>query len=315
MERRSLQWLDHPAAEEDACREQTRSRRASPEARGLGMDVQDPRPGTNDSSGGSSGRLRRYLKAAIAVLAAFGILGAVGSRVVDAIFSHAEDIGPPLRISVREDPHGGSDGFEAATRSAAGLDARLGKARTCDSLFQAAKRAGAVDVGRSIDDLVLEGRSHRDVTITDMRARILRREPVLAGARISCQSAGAIDAIGIGFNFDEPTPVARTIKDFESRRLGRPYFERGKVVSLKRTEIQPFEVVSFASRDYIEWELEADAVIDGHERRITIRNHGGPFRISGGPQPGEPGPRYARYYEWRWYERPPTLYMSNEPAA
>lgn len=262
-------------------------------------------------------RWRRYWKVVVGVIGAFGILGGVGTYLVNAIGPDVEEKivgGGSLGISVREDPQGGSDGFDAAARSPAGLDTKLRKARDCDSLFEAAKRAGAVDVGRSIHNVVLEGRTHRDVAIVDMRARILKREPMLTGARISCASAGATEAIGVGFDFDEPRPTARTVKDLPSGELGGAYFARGNIVSLKKTEVQPFQVVGVASRDYIEWEIDARAVIDGKEQDITINNNGKPFRITGGAEgPGASKVRYGRYYEWVWYEMPQRLSISDKP--
>jgi hypothetical protein len=256
---------------------------------------------------------RRYWKGVVGVLAAFGILGAVGSNLVDAIWPDVEERlagGNPLGITVREDPQGGSDGFNVAARSPAEMETPLRGATDCDSLFRAAKSAGAVDVGRAIYDVLLEGRTHRDVSLVDMRARILKREPVLTGAEIRCASAGAIEAIGVGFNLDEPSPSARSISNLETGELGEPYFARGNIVALKKSEIQPFQIVAFASRDYLEWEIAARVIVDGDEKEITIDNNGQPFRITGA---AESPPGYARYYEWVWYEMPPRLYSSDQP--
>jgi len=175
-----------------------------------------------------------------------------------------------------------------------------------------------VDVTRSIHDVLLEGRTRRDVAIVDMRARILRREPALDGAAVTCASAGAMDAIGLGFDLDEPSPVARVIVDLMGPRLGRPYFGAGNVISLKKTEIQPFKVVGVATRDYVEWEIEARAIVDGDETQITIDNNGEPFHITGRARPREavgPGAGYGRYYEWVWYEQPQRLAISAQPPA
>jgi hypothetical protein len=269
----------------------------------------------------SSSRWQRYWKTAIGVLAAFGILGSVGGYLVNAVGPDLEEKvggGGPLGISVREDPQGGSDGFRVAARSATGLTGQLAGAKDCDSLFQQAKRAGAVDVGQSIHSVVLEGRTHRDVAIVDMRAVVLKREPMLTGAEIKCQSAGAIEAIGVGFNLDEHKPTARTIRDLLlTDPLGGPYFAGGNIVSLKKTEVQPFQIVGLVSRDYVEWEISARVLIDGQEEEITIDNNGEPFRITGGSQTAAnvPSVDYSRYYEWVWYETPQRLYISDEPKV
>jgi hypothetical protein len=106
------------------------------------------------------------------------VLGAVGTNVVNELSPVAKEKitgDKPLHINVREDPQGGSDGFSVATNSVEGLDSRLAQANGCDSLFDVAKQAGAVDVGQSIHDVLLEGRTFRDVTIVDLRVRILKR--------------------------------------------------------------------------------------------------------------------------------------------
>lgn len=279
-----------------------------------------PALGGGNSDSAPAGWWHRYGRRAATVIGALGILGAIGSRVVDfganRVAERVDDAKSPTLVSVREDPQGGSDGFRVAMRSVAGLEPKLRSARDCDHLFVAAKHAGAVDVDQSITGVILEGRTRRDLTIVDMRAHVLRREPPLRGAVVLCSSAGAEDAIGVAFNLDERDPVARTItNDF---RTGRPYFERGKVVTLKKAELQPLAVYGQTSRYYVEWVIEAEAIVDGKKRTITITNNGRPFRLTARP----PANDYAHFFEWVWYEEPNYLYSSTqakeekaEPAA
>jgi hypothetical protein len=258
----------------------------------------------------SPSRGRRYAKWVLAALGALGITGAIGSQLVGEIWPDVSEKvrgGGPVRISVREDPQGGGDGFSVAARSPAGLDSKLRGARDCDSLFEAAKNAGAVDIHQSIHALLLEGRTHRDAAIVDMRARVRKRERPLGGAHISCQSAGALDAIGIFFNLDEPRPVARELKP--GLTAGRPYFASGNVISLTQKELQAFRIVAEVSADYVEWEIEADLVIDGEPETLTINRDGEPFRLTGARQIDD----YARYFEWVWYEQPMHMWVSNRP--
>jgi len=253
--------------------------------------------------------VRRYGAKVVAVLAAFGVLGAVGTRLVNHVFTSADDnlhAGKPLLIGVREDPHGGSDGFLLAAKSPTGLDKTLRTAHDCDSLMKVAKHAGAADVNFSITDLLLEGATRRDVTILDMRAKIVKRGPPLAGAEIGCASAGSIDALCVAFNLDEETPIARKI--VESIRPGTPYFQ-GNVVELKKGEQQPFEVLALTNRHYVEWEIEADVRIDNKDRTVTISNHGKPFKITAS------GKSYGRYYEWLWADQTPHLYIGSTRAT
>jgi hypothetical protein len=259
-----------------------------------------------------SSKWRRYAGWIVAVLGAFGILGAVGSKVVDDVFPAAKEKlsgADPIQFSVREDPQGGSDGFTVAATSPNGLESKFRGVKSCDSLFNTAKRSGAVDVRQSIHDVLLEGRTFRDVTIVDLRAKILKRGPALRGASISCASAGSMDSIGVVFDLDEPSPVARKIDP--QLVPGRPYFKRGNVISLTQKEIQPLQVVAQIGSGYVEWEIRADTVIDGKERTVTINNHGKPFRLTGVAPAGD----YARYFEWRWFEQPQALYVGDSPMS
>jgi hypothetical protein len=277
------------------------------------IDSEPPSAG-HESSSGRRRSGRTYVKYAVAVLATFGILGAVGNRAVDMAFSNAEERLHPERtvlVGVREDPSGGGDGFRVAVRSPAGLDPALSGVNECGALFGAAKRMGAVDVSAVKEALVLEGGTSRDLSIVDMRARIVRREPALRGALISCQSAGAVGAIGVLFDLDESRPVARKITQPESLQFGGPYFDHGNIFVLAKGEIQPFELVGVSKYDYVEWEVEADVIIDGKTQTITINDNGKPFRVSG-PSPEATG--YKRYYEWQWYKQPPQMWIAAQPS-
>jgi hypothetical protein len=256
-------------------------------------------------------KARRFWRPIVGSLVAFGVLGAVGSHVVDAAWSWVVKrfaSTPPLVVSVREDPHGGADGFTLAAGTSTGLDAKLRRAANCDSLMTTAKRAGAVDVGHVVDDLTVQG-TRANVSIVSMRARILRRDRPLDGASIRCASAGAQDAIGVMFNLDERNSPARTIADFNANRPGGPYFVHGKIVSLGPSEVQPFEVVGVSRSHYVEWEILADVVIDGKTRTLTITNNGKSFRATG-PSPTPVG--YDRYYEYRWYTQHPSMYVGTQ---
>jgi hypothetical protein len=123
-----------------------------------------------------------------------------------------------------------------------------------------------------------------------------------------------MEAIGVGFNLDEPDPRARQIKGPFGDELGQQYFAGGNVVTLRKTEVQPFQIVGLASRDYVEWEIEARVVIDGKEEQLIIDHNGEPFRLTGAPRGSTNGQPYERYYEWIWYEQPQGLYRSNVPS-
>jgi hypothetical protein len=153
-------------------------------------------------------------------------------------------------------------------RSPVGLDAKLAAAKDCDSLL-AAKQAGAVDIDSVTEALQLEGHTRRDLSIVNMCATIVRREPPRGGVLITCQSAGNLGGIPVVFNLDEAHPRARKVDD-SREPIGEPYFSSGNIIQLLKDEIQPFQAVGMSSRDYVEWKIEAVVVIDGNTQTITL---------------------------------------------
>jgi hypothetical protein len=256
-------------------------------------------------------RGRRYAIAAIGVVGAFGIYSAIGTNIVNSNFpSISEWItgSDSLRVNV-QGAVGANDGFALATWSPGDIEGQLDGVDGCESLAAVAEEVHAARVGTSFTDLVIEGSTHRDVTIVDLRPEIVDRGPAMDGAEIHCASAGAVAGIGVSFDFDEPDPVARRVS--EDEKDGLPYFEKGDVITLKEDEIQSIQIESTSTRDYVAWNLVANLVIDGDSQTITIDENGQPFQITAGP----PEVDFARYYEWLWFENPQRLYVSREPFS
>jgi hypothetical protein len=264
-----------------------------------------------ETSPRSSKRWRRYAVVAVGAVSALGIFSAIGTNVVDKVFpSFWERVtgADSLQVYVA-DAVGANDGFAVATWSSHGLNLRSHHIDGCESLLEAAEEVGAVRVGRSYKNLVIEGGTDRDVTIVNLRAEILDRKAPMRGAQMHCQSAGGIGGIGISFDFDEPEPVARRVS--EDADDGTPYFQNGDVIGLKRGEVQPIQITASATQNYVAWNLVADLVVDGDSETITIDEDGEPFRLTAGP----PHVAFDRYYEWLWFEQPQRLYVSRVPFS
>ncbi|MDX6623812.1 MAG: hypothetical protein QOE75_1744 [Solirubrobacterales bacterium] len=253
---------------------------------------------------------QRWGLAIVAVLGAFGIFSAIGGNIVDEVFPGVSEelTGAGLvRVSVR--PIDASDGFTMATRSREEIASRVGAVDDCSSLYEAASEAEAVEVGRSTRSLVFEGTTHRDVTIVDLRAEVVRRSAPMAGAQIKCSSAEGVAALGFSFDFDQPQPIAIRIGEGPEDEV--PYFQNGNVIVLKKGEVQPVLIVSSVSRDYVAWNLAADLIIDGEEESVTIDDDGHPFELTG----GDGDLRYEGYYEWQWFEAPARLRVASKPLG
>jgi hypothetical protein len=255
---------------------------------------------------------QRYGLAVVGVLGAFGIFSALGTNLVNEIFpSVSEEItgAGSLRITVNEAANA-NDGFSLATRSPGALRGHLAGIDGCESLFAAADRIGAVRIGRSVKNLVVEGSTYRDATIVNLRAEILDRKAPMHGAFIGCPSSGGLGSIGLYFDFDEPHPLAT---QEGAPDYGEPYFADGDVIVLKKGEIQPIQVTATSTRDYVAWNLVADVLVDGERQQITIDDKGRPFQITG----AVPGLRFERYYEWPSLlpDRPQHLHVSSKPLS
>jgi hypothetical protein len=130
---------------------------------------------------------------------------------------------------------------------------------------------------------------------------------------------GAEGAIGVLFDLDDPHPVAREIsangaganRDYGPFATSGSYFRGGKIVKLAKGEIQPFEIVGVSTHAYVQWEIEATLHSHGRLRTVTIEDHGEPFRVTG----STPNERYDRYYEYRWSDARPHMYLGAQPPV
>lgn len=166
---------------------------------------------------------------------------------------------------------------------------------------------GGADSGETYLRLVLEGQSTATVRIRDVRAVILRRGKPLSAASIRSPSAGESESGLLGFNLDEENPIARKVDP-------RPPYERGdepqfqdpyfssRQATLEGGEIVTYTIVAGTTRDYVEWAIEVDMVVDGQEQLVRLDNNGSLFRTS-------PEAETKREWEWAWYEPPQTRFV------
>ena len=118
----------------------------------------------------------------------------------------------------------------------------------------------------------------------------------LDGALAYCAPAGDVGAIGVIFNLDEEEPVARKLPEPGNLAYGEPYFDRGNVIHLVKGEIQPFMLVGLTTRrEYVEWEVEAQVVIDGNGADDHDQRQGLAFRVTGVAPRYKPMSGYKRY--------------------
>ncbi|MGP4015638.1 hypothetical protein [Saccharopolyspora sp. 5N708] len=136
--------------------------------------------------------------------------------------------------------------------------------------------------------VTIEGARSRDIVITNMRARVLSREPNITGTLFCAGQQGDLPADLIGFDLDEPRPTARVL---DGDRLGEPFFA-AKAKQLADGETAVFQIESRATGGHYRWVLEIDMVIDGKPQTHDVQPTSGPFEITG------LGSQYGAVFRW-----------------
>jgi hypothetical protein len=149
--------------------------------------------------------------------------------------------------------------------------------------------------------LTVEGANSHTVVITDVRARILNREPVVGGTLLSAPPQGVETVIKLGFDLDQQVPTARVVKGGE---FGDPYFENN-TVTLKDHEVVTFMVDARAAKAAYTWNIEVDLVVDGQAMTRSVAGPDGPFKLTGAPA------RYGAAYQFV----PPDSWQFFDPAG
>jgi hypothetical protein len=151
-----------------------------------------------------------------------------------------------------------------------------------DSFHKLMYDAGAFDANHTILKLIVEGRRSSPVLITGMRALVKKRVPP-SPQMIAIGSGGESGAsVGkVGFDLDEPNPVARIVPELPtgSVPLGPPYFGEF-TITLADREQQVFQVIANTAESDVEWTIELSVQVDGVDQRFEVDNNGEPFRTS-----------------------------------
>ncbi|MEV4005402.1 hypothetical protein [Actinomadura sp. NPDC049753] len=121
----------------------------------------------------------------------------------------------------------------------------------------------------------LEGRRENSLLIKEIKARIIRRAPPLAGAFVNGPPQGDGDVVQLGFDLDSSDLSARetTVQgEFRGRYID------SKFITLQRGEQIPINVVAATAKYYCEWVIEVTVWTNGRDQKMTIDDDGRPFR-------------------------------------
>lgn len=171
-----------------------------------------------------------------------------------------------------------------------------------DDLFRdSALRRRATKVGVSGTKLTIEGANSHTVVITEIHAKILRRDPLVTGTLLSAPPQGIERLVRIGFDLDQPDPIARVSTQGE---LGEPYFA-SNAVTLKDHETATFQIDAHAAKATYTWAVQVDLVVDGRAESRTVQSPDGPLRLAGSAT------RYGAIYDFI----PPSRWSYADPAV
>jgi hypothetical protein len=216
------------------------------------------------------------------------LVGALAGVVAPVLWNAVRDISrPPVLVWAS------SDGGQVADRSYA-LPEVIEPQRSAEIgtpeefLTDSAALRRSAKVGVHGTTVTIEGARSRDVVITNMRARILSREPNISGTLFCIRPQGDISADRVGFDLDEFRPSARVL---DGRQLGGSYFA-DRAVQLADGETVVFQVESRAAKGHYRWVIDVDMVIDGKAQTYTAKPADGEFEISG------LSPQYGSVFNW-----------------
>jgi hypothetical protein len=195
-------------------------------------------------------------------------------------------------------------------------------AASSSAFLSAVQAIGGVDVENLSIQLVVTGNSTQGVRILDIRPVDLQRTKPLGGTLFSVPSQAGSATLRMMFDLDEPVPIARTIGQpppchmetkgdvVECVPTADPYpqwfddadhglteypgssFFDNETITLADHEQQVLNIRAEVEKTSVAFDLEIDYIVGGASgdvRKITVSNHGKPFRVTGMSLGAKPG--------------------------
>ena len=148
--------------------------------------------------------------------------------------------------------------------------------RTDADFINDMKSGRATKAGIQLVRLVLHGNRSRTVTITDIRAHILKKSPALHGTLYYAPPQGELEDVAVGV---ELSRTELSVREVTSAGWSGPYFV-GRAYTLKGDEISIFQIEAHATNATYTWNIEVDMVVDGKSQVIFAEGANGPFHLS-----------------------------------
>lgn len=235
-------------------------------------------------------RAGRWRNGAIAlgvfVLVSLGI----GPKVIDYFFADAVDNVADQLSSVAVRVVSLSDNEDPTFNQAWAFaePGVLGQAPATEARVLRAIRDHGVPVGGRTIQFIVESNRARDLTVVQMRARVVRTIPPPAGTLLLPRSGGGPEEVPVvkaRFELGGPDPRA-----YDGREPGRLLLGDRKLV-LQRDDQMILEVTGVAVACSCDWVVDIDLAIGSELRTITVPDTEHPLRLTG------PVSRYRSVYQ------------------
>ncbi|MEU9825367.1 hypothetical protein [Micromonospora chersina] len=186
--------------------------------------------------------------------------------------------GLPFTIAVRTS-HESNDGW-VVDAPLAKIPARPGWP---DDWSSWAREVAGVPASGSAVYFTVQGVSEAQVTLTDLRVRVVTRRPPVRGVFFAPGGGGPTAYRWVDADLDEEPPVL-TAGRFEEGEQGVPEHERREIrfpYRVSVTDAETFVVVGHAVRCDCDWKIEVDWTSQGRTGTVTVDDAGRPFRVTG----------------------------------
>ncbi|WP_433390493.1 hypothetical protein [Micromonospora sp. KLBMP9576] len=185
----------------------------------------------------------------------------------------------PFTVAVRVE-HSSTDGWVIDAARSADVPARPGWS---GDWWQWAGRAAGVPAARQSVYLTVQGVDEAQVTLTDLRVRVVTRRPALRGVFAVAAGGGPYAYRWVEANLDDDPPLL-TAGIFEEYEKHFPEHERKEIrfpyrVSL--SDAETFLVVGRTNDCDCDWKVEVDWAAQGRTGTVTVDDAGRPFRVTG----------------------------------
>lgn len=145
-----------------------------------------------------------------------------------------------------------------------------------DAWYEWARHAGAVPT-ELIVEVTVQGRSEAEVTLTDLRVRVVGRQPAPAGVLFGPAMGGGDTFRAAAADLDDEPPVLGTYGGRPGNRVSPLEFPYRISIS----DAETFHIVGQAEECLCDWVIDLSWASEGRTGTVTIDDGGQPFRVSG----------------------------------